>query len=61
VLVRGGEARLKEGTKNSMKFLNISIEDAVYMASTNPAIKLGVFDRKGSIEEGKDADLVILD
>ena len=27
----------------------------------NPAKLIGVFDKKGSIAEGKDADLVILD
>ena len=34
---------------------------AVRMASANPAKHLGVFDRKGSIEIGKDADLVVFD
>lgn len=73
VSVVNNQARLKDGTlagstlkmidafKNSMKFLNISITDAVKMASTNPANNLGVSDRKGSIEVGKDADLVVLD
>jgi N-acetylglucosamine-6-phosphate deacetylase len=72
VTVKNNEARLKDGTlagstlkmidavKNSMKFLNIGIEEAVRMAATNPAINLGVYDRKGSIEVGKDADLVVL-
>jgi len=34
---------------------------ALKMASENPARSIGIFDRKGSIAEGKDADLVILD
>ena len=33
---------------------------AIKMASENPARSVGVFDRKGSIENGKDADLVII-
>ncbi len=37
-----------------------SFQDVVQYASTNPAKQLQVFDRKGSIEEGKDADLVIM-
>jgi len=31
------------------------------MASTNPAKLINIFDRKGSLSEGKDADIVILD
>jgi len=34
---------------------------ALRMASENPARAVGIFDRKGSITVGKDADLVILD
>ena len=34
---------------------------ALKMATENPARAAGVFDRKGSIAPGKDADLVILD
>jgi N-acetylglucosamine-6-phosphate deacetylase len=33
----------------------------VQMASLNPARALGLDPHKGSIEEGKDADLVIID
>ena len=36
-----------------------SVEDAVRMATINPARMMGVADRKGSIEPGKDADIVI--
>jgi N-acetylglucosamine-6-phosphate deacetylase len=39
----------------------VSIADAVYMAATTPARIMGVNDRKGSLEAGKDADLVIFD
>lgn len=72
VSVKNGEARLPNGSlagstlkmhngvKNMIEMLEVSIEEAVQMASTNPAKKLGVFDRKGSIEVGKDADLVVL-
>ena len=34
---------------------------AIKMASENPARSVGVFDRKGSIETGKDADMVVMD
>uniref|UniRef100_UPI0031B5DAFA amidohydrolase family protein n=1 Tax=Methanocalculus natronophilus TaxID=1262400 RepID=UPI0031B5DAFA len=73
VTVENGEARLADGTiagstlnlnkaiKNVIKHNNVSIEDAVKMASTNPAKAIGIFDRKGSIAEGKTADLVFFD
>lgn len=40
---------------------NIPMEDVFRMASETPAKIMGVFDRKGSIEEGKDADLIVFD
>lgn len=36
-----------------------SLEQAVQMATLNPARVMGVADRKGSLEPGKDADIVI--
>ena len=39
----------------------IPLEDAVRMASETPARILGLADRKGSLQKGKDADIVILD
>jgi N-acetylglucosamine-6-phosphate deacetylase len=73
VNVNGMEARLEDGTiagslltlnrgiKNFMNNTNAPIWQAVNMASLNPARILGVENRKGSIEKGKDADLVLLD
>ena len=39
----------------------ISFESAIKAATVNPAIALGIFDRVGSIEAGKKADIVIMD
>ncbi|WP_037670117.1 N-acetylglucosamine-6-phosphate deacetylase [Streptomyces griseus] len=39
----------------------ISVEDTVTALSVNPARLLGRYDRIGSLEPGKDADLVLLD
>ncbi|GAC91472.1 N-acetylglucosamine-6-phosphate deacetylase [Anoxybacillus flavithermus NBRC 109594] len=72
VIVRDGKAMLSDGTlagsvltlkqavQNVIDFTGCTLEDAIYMASTTPAKQLGVFDRKGSIRVGKDADLVVL-
>jgi len=39
----------------------IPMIDVFRMASETPAKIMGVFDRKGSIEEGKDADIIVFD
>ena len=39
----------------------IPLEDAVRMASETPARIMGVSDRKGTLQRGKDADIVLLD
>lgn len=39
----------------------IPMEDACRMISETPAKIMGVFDRKGSLEDGKDADIIMFD
>lgn len=39
----------------------IPLQDAVRMASETPARIMGIYDRKGSIQRGKDADILIFD
>ncbi|WP_027409401.1 N-acetylglucosamine-6-phosphate deacetylase [Anoxybacteroides tepidamans] len=56
----GSILKLKDAVKKMMSFTGCSLEDVIRMASWNPAKQLGVLDRKGSISEGKDADLVVL-
>lgn len=57
----GSTLKMNEGVRNFMNTLNLSLEDAVDCATINPAKVLHVDDRKGSIEVGKDADLVVVD
>ena len=57
----GSILKMKDALKNMIEFTGISLEEAVKLASENPARQLKVFDRKGSIASGKDADLVVLD
>lgn len=73
VLLRDGVATTEGGTlagstltmecalRNLMEITGCSISQASRCASLHPARSLGVDDRKGSIEVGKDADLVLLD
>lgn len=46
---------------NVARWLSLRLEEAVLMATLNPAAVLGMADRKGRIAEGADADLVVLD
>lgn len=50
-----------QALKNIMAFTGRPIEEVLKLLTENPAKLIGVFDKKGSIAEGKDADLVILD
>jgi imidazolonepropionase-like amidohydrolase len=43
----------------SMKYGGLSANDALKLITINPAIQLGIDNRVGSIEPGKDADLAI--
>lgn len=56
----GSTLKMVDAIHNMMEFTGCSLEDITYMASQNPAKELGIFDKKGSIAVGKDADLVLL-
>lgn len=73
VYVKDGEARLADGTiaasiapmhlcvLNFLLNTGASLPDVIAMATANPAKDLGIYDRVGSLDEGKQADIVILD
>lgn len=74
VVVEKGDAKLaSDGTRagstltqdralrNLLSFTGLSLEEILPVLTENPAKLIGVYDRKGSIEDGKDADLVVLD
>ncbi|MEH7012094.1 N-acetylglucosamine-6-phosphate deacetylase [Neobacillus niacini] len=56
----GSILKMNDSVKNILEAADISLSEAVQMASVNPAKQLNVYDRKGSISVGKDADLTIL-
>ncbi len=59
--VAGSVLKLNKGVWNVYTNSSIPLYECVNCASLNPATAIGVEDKKGSIEVGKDADLVILD
>ncbi|MHC8522921.1 N-acetylglucosamine-6-phosphate deacetylase [Rossellomorea sp. H39__3] len=57
----GSVLKMNHAFTNVQDFTGAGMENAIRMASENPARQLGVFDRKGSLKAGKDADIVIMD
>ena len=47
--------------RNMVDLAGVNLQDAVKMATLTPARILGVDDEKGSIDKGKDADIVVFD
>jgi len=72
-VVREGVVRLEDGTlasstltmdravRNVRDFTRRSLAECLQMATLTPARSIAVADRKGSLEPGKDADIIILD
>jgi N-acetylglucosamine-6-phosphate deacetylase len=74
VIIEGGVAKLPDRSafagsvatadrlvRNMHRLADVPMHEAVYMASTTPARIMGVAHYTGSLEEGKDADIVIFD
>ncbi len=73
ITVRDGIARLADGTlagstvtldvaiRNIVRLCQIPLIDALYMASTAPAEAVGLWETKGKLLAGYNADLTILD
>ena len=73
IFLKGIECRLADGTiagsvlklnsavKNVLDYTNLPVNEVFKMASLNPANAIGCGDRLGSLEEGKDADIIITD
>ncbi|MEU5000674.1 N-acetylglucosamine-6-phosphate deacetylase [Streptomyces sp. NPDC021622] len=59
--IAGSTLTLDRAFKRSVTIDKLSVEDTVRAISANPAKLLGMYDRIGSLEPGKDADLVVLD
>ena len=59
--IAGSVLKLNDALRNFRENSDLSLWDIVNLASLNPARALGVSDCKGSLEEGKDADIAIFD
>lgn len=57
----GSIATTDRVVRTMMNLAGVSVNEAVKMATATPAKHLGVFNKKGSISVGKDADLLLFD
>ncbi|MET7981527.1 MULTISPECIES: N-acetylglucosamine-6-phosphate deacetylase [unclassified Streptomyces] len=59
--IAGSTLTLDRAFQRAVTVDRLPVEDVVAAISANPARLLGRYDRVGSLEPGKDADLVVLD
>ncbi|WP_234390196.1 N-acetylglucosamine-6-phosphate deacetylase [Streptomyces sp. MMG1533] len=59
--IAGSTLTLDRAFKRAVTLDGLSVEDTVAALCANPARLLGMYDTVGSLEPGKDADLVLLD
>ncbi|MFF2998507.1 N-acetylglucosamine-6-phosphate deacetylase [Streptomyces sp. NPDC057950] len=59
--IAGSTLTLDRAFQRAVTIDRLPVEDVVAALSANPARLLGAYDRVGSLEPGKDADLVVLD
>jgi N-acetylglucosamine-6-phosphate deacetylase len=57
----GSEWPLNHNVHNLVDLVGVTLLNAIRMATLTPATIIGLNGRKGSIEPGKDADLVVID
>lgn len=60
-VIAGSTVMLDSAVRVMVNRVGVPLEEAVRMASLNPAVLLGLDDRKGAIAPGRDADLVVMD
>lgn len=57
----GSVATMDRLVRTAVQQAEIPMEDACRMISETPAKIMGIYDRKGSLEKGKDADIICFD
>ena len=57
----GSVLTLNKAVYNFKKNTNLTINEAINLASINPAKSINISDRKGSLEINKDADISLFD
>ena len=59
--IAGSVAKMNEILKNFCENTSIGVAEGVELITKNPAVELGIFDKVGSLEVGKCADITLFD
>jgi N-acetylglucosamine-6-phosphate deacetylase len=57
----GSTLMMDKAIRNIIAFTGISFQEAIYMATTTPALAMGIYGEKGVIRPGADADIAVFD
>lgn len=57
----GSVLNMSDGVRRMIQLTGCTLHDIAQMTAVNPAKQIRVFDRKGSLTEGKDADILLID
>ena len=60
-ILAGSAIDLLRGVENVIRFAGVSLSEAIAMASTNPALLMGLSSRIGTLEPGRDANLIVFE
>lgn len=60
-VLAGSILRMNKGIKNFLDYTDLTLYEAINLATKNPAQELGLYNRIGSIDIDKDADLLVID
>jgi N-acetylglucosamine-6-phosphate deacetylase len=56
----GSVLTLERAIRNVMSFAKLNLQDALRMATLNPALLIGLSEQRGSLRPGSRADIVVL-
>lgn len=57
----GSVLKMNDAVKQMLRLNGVTINSIIEMASMNPAKQINMYDKKGSISVGKDADILLVD
>jgi N-acetylglucosamine-6-phosphate deacetylase len=60
-ILAGSAIDLLRGVENVIRFAGVSLPEAITMASANPARLMGLSSRIGTVEPGRDANLIVFE
>ncbi|SDM21287.1 N-acetylglucosamine-6-phosphate deacetylase [Sediminibacillus halophilus] len=57
----GSILKMNQGAKNMLETTDATLQDIITMTAINPAKQINMYERKGSLAPGKDADVLLVE